>query len=250
MQMSAVKWWPRFAYHYTDISNAVSILLSGKLYSRISASYMDLMKNDNASRQVIDMTSSEITSYVRFYFRPLTPTQYYNEGFKHFSIRYDKDVNANVPVPVFFVFDLNKLLCDPKTMFSECSQAGYGTKLYKNVADFERLNFEKIYGYGIPNKEDVPYRHAEIVYPEQYEIDESLIRIVCRNETEKQSLCNLLREQNPRVFYKYKNSITVSKTDMFENNGLFVSDCDYYGNTLGIRFSNSKSKRDYLYHAV
>ena len=53
---SPVSWWPKFAFHYTDVTNAVSILNSGFLYSRADAAQMRVMKNDNASRQVIDMT--------------------------------------------------------------------------------------------------------------------------------------------------------------------------------------------------
>ena len=98
---SPVSWWPKFAFHYTDVTNAVSILSSGFLYSRADATHLRVMENDNASRQVIDMTDSAVVSKVRFYFRPLTPTQYYNEGYKHPALRYDGDENANVPVPIF-----------------------------------------------------------------------------------------------------------------------------------------------------
>lgn len=75
---SVVSWWPRFAYHYTDITNAVNILSSGFIYSRLNAQQFGVMKNDNASRQVIDVTNFDTVSSVRFYFRPMTPTQYYN----------------------------------------------------------------------------------------------------------------------------------------------------------------------------
>ncbi len=247
---SYVRWWPQYAYHYTDISNAVEILRTGRIYSRINAGNMKLMKNDNASRQVIDMTSPEIASYVRFYFRPLTPTQFYNEGFKHYEIRYDDDKNANVPVPVFLVFDLNKLLSDPDTQFSGSSQAGYGATLHNTVAEFEKLDFDKIYGGGVPSKEDVSYRHAEILYPDHYEIDKSIKRIVCRNEVEKQSLCNILLDEDYHTFCRYEKKITVMKDAMFENNGLFISTCDYNGDSLAIGFSNTKNKKDYLNRAM
>lgn len=95
------KLWCRYAFHFTDISNAVEILANKTLYSRNVAKEMDVMHNDNASRQVINVTKSSILDYVRFYFRPLTPTQYHNEGFKHKDIRYENDVDANVPVPKF-----------------------------------------------------------------------------------------------------------------------------------------------------
>ena len=65
---SPVRWWPQFAFHYTDVTNAVSILDSGMLFSRSNAEHLGLMHNDNASRQVIDMTQAEAQSCVRFYF--------------------------------------------------------------------------------------------------------------------------------------------------------------------------------------
>jgi hypothetical protein len=128
-------------------------------------------------------------------------------------------------------------------------QAGYGTKLYDNAEEFKKLDFKRIYGGVIPSKDDIPYRHAEIVCPDLYDIDESLVGIACRNEVEKQSLYNLLWEHNHQSCYKYKSKMTVMKQDMFENNGLFISDCDYSNGTFGIRFSNTKSKADYVRYA-
>lgn len=94
------------------------------------------------------MTHSGAESTVRFYFRPLTPTQYHNEGFKHPLLRYCHDLNANVPVPVFFLFDLNSLLQLPDTQFSEQSLAGGGGNLLSGEDDFAALNFIQIYKTG------------------------------------------------------------------------------------------------------
>lgn len=60
-EYAPARWWPHYAYHYTDISNAVSILESGMLYSRLRAEELHVMMNDNASRQVIDMTAQKTT---------------------------------------------------------------------------------------------------------------------------------------------------------------------------------------------
>ena len=175
---SAVSWWPKFAYHYTDVTNAVSILDTGYLYSRSDATNLKVMKNDNASRQVIDMTRLDVVSKVRFYFRPLTPTQYYNEGYKHPALRYDGDSYANVPVPVFLLFDLETLLSLPGVQFSETSQAGYGAKMYSGVEAFSKLNFDKIYSNKLSDLETTKqYRHAEIVHPKSMQIDSCIIRI-------------------------------------------------------------------------
>ena len=247
LEHSRVPWWPKFAFHYTDVTNAVSILSSGFLYSRFKAKNMHLMQNDNASRQVIDMTNSQVMSQVRFYFRPLTPTQYYNEGYKHPALRYEGDENANVPVPVFFLFDLEKLLALPGVQFSETSQAGHGAALYSGVEAFSKLNFDSIYDNTFENLEATKaYRHAEIVHPDSLAISSCIKTILCRNSLERTTLLNLLRDENPLAATKYKSIIKVPKQDVFENNGLFLTDCVYFSNMVTIMFSDAYNGREYI----
>ena len=245
---SPIKWWPKFAYHYTDVSNAVSVLSSGFLYSRIKSEKMNLMKNNNASRQVIDMTKTSAVANVRFYFRPLTPTQYHNEGYKHSSLRYWSDKDANVPVPVFLVFDLEKLLKMPETRFSETAQSGYGDRLLSGIEEFSKLNFDKIYSNGYSNDADIKkYRHAELLYPNAFDIDKDncLRAVLCRNDSEKTTLLNLLRDSNIRNFYKYQSMIKVFKEDVFENNALFITECRYYDGNVSVSFSDTYAKEKY-----
>ncbi len=241
-----VKWWPKFAYHHTDVSNAVNILDKGYLYSRDNAQKMGLMLNDNASRQVIDMTNISVLSNVRFYFRPLTPTQYYNEGYKHPALRYDNDNKANIPVPIFFLFDLSKLLSLDGVKFSERRQAGSGAELYEGVEAFSKLDFKKIYSTGFNNfEENKPYRHAEILHPDSMKIDSCLDTILCRNSVERMTLLNLLREKNPLQYLTYKDKIKICKSDMFEYNGLYITECDFFNNILSIHFSDTYNKKNY-----
>lgn len=249
---SPVSWWPRFAFHYTDVTNAVSILHSGYLYSRANAQHLGLMQNDNASRQVIDMTQTEAVSHVRFYFRPLTPTQYYNEGFKHVSLRYDNDEHANVPVPIFFLFDLDKLLTLPETKFSEIAQSGQGAPLQAGIEAFSKFDFEKIYSNGYAENIDElkKYRHAEILYPKCFAIENGLNAILCRNSAERITLLNLLKEKNIYAFRKYQGMIKVCRSDMFENNGLYITGCQYHDHTLVIKFSESSAKKSYTERAM
>lgn len=244
---SPVSWWPKFAFHYTDVTNAVSILSSGYLYSRADATHLRVMRNDNASRQVIDMTNLNTVSKVRFYFRPLTPTQYYNEGYKHSALRYDGDEKANVPVPIFLLFDLEKLLSLPGVEFSETSQAGYGSKGYSGVENFSKLNFDYIYDNSYDNFTVTKnYRHAEIVHPNSMAIESCISNILCRNSLEQTTLLNMLRKENPLAFARYKNIIKVYKRDTFENNGLFLTNCSYHDNTISISFSDNYSSIRYI----
>lgn len=244
---SAVSWWPNFAYHYTDITNAVGILKSGKLYSRKNAKKLNLMNNDNASRQVIDITNTAIIDSVRLYFRPLTPTQYYNEGFKHKDIRYHGDEYANVPVPVFFAFDLEKVLSIPGVKFSEGSQAGTGNPLKSGVEEFSKLDFDKIYsdGYSENFEEENKFRHSEIVCSDSLDISECLNSILCRNIVEKTSLLNMLKNADYKAYNFYKDRIKVCKENMFEKNGLFINNIIMYDNILTFEFSDTYYKERY-----
>ena len=241
----AIKWWPQFAFHSTDVTNAVSILSSGYLYSRIKASELRLMRNDNASPEVINMTESAALSNVRFYFRPLTPTQYYNEGFKHPQIRYDGQENANMPVPIFLLFDLDKLLKLPQTRFSELAQAGHGAVTFSGVEAFSKLNFSNIYSNGYVDDDVRAYRHAELLYPDAFPIEGMLRYVLCRNEIEKTTLMNLLRRHSSKAFYEYKNIIRVCRKDLFEKNGLLLDAVAYAGDSVSFSFADTYSKRKY-----
>lgn len=232
-----VHWWTRYAFHYTDIDNAVSILASGQLYSRTEATELHVMSNDNASRQVIDMTGSDITSKARFYFRPLTPTQYHNEGYKHPALRYHGDLYANVPVPVFLVFDLEKLLSLPGVEFSGKSLAGRGAPRYSGVEAFAKLNFARIYDNGPLTPEDAKYRHAEIVHPSPFGIDSCLKYILCRNMLERTTLLNLLKRRKPQAFAQYQDIVKCPKKEVFQQNGLYLQSCSIHENVAEIAFS-------------
>ena len=245
-QHSPVSWWPKFAYHYTDVMNAVSILHSGYLYSRSNAQQLGLMHNDNASRQVIDMTQTDAISCVRFYFRPLTPTQYYNEGYKHPQLRYDNDENANTPVPVFFLFDLPVLLSMPDVAFSELPQSGFGSELKSGPEAFAALPFDKIYSNGYEGfEETIKFRRAEILHPSSIQIDRCLNTILCRNSLERITLLDMLRDCDRKNYIKYQQIIKVCREDMFENNGLFLTECRYHENVISISFSDSYAKLRY-----
>lgn len=242
------KTWTKFAFHFTDITNAVEILASHTLYSRDKAMTAHLMHNDNASKHVIDLTSSNITSKVRFYFRPLTPTQFHNEGFKHEAVRFNGEKSANVPIPVFFVFNLDKLLEHPNIQFSEMSQAGVGSKICKTPEEFQQFDFKKIYSEGHSDNfsELKKYRHAEILLPGSYNIDDSLAYIVCRNEVERRSLLRLLLYKSITAYAYYKQHIYVSsKKNMFFYNGLYIDSCSYSDGAVIITFSESSQRMQY-----
>lgn len=246
MLPSEYKWWATHAFHFTALENAISILKSGVLYSRIKAEQNSLMHSENASRAVISMTDFKVLSYVRFYFRPLTPTQYYNEGFKHSQLRLDSQ-GSNISIPIFFVFKLNFLLSDNKTVFSGKSKAGHNDEVLAGANEFANLNFEQIYanGYMTDPEGEKKYRQAEILYPDAYKIDDSLEVILCRSEVERNTLLKKLKEEDSKTYEKYKSLIKIGKRNVFQNNGFFVKSVSYCDGRLDISFNDSINKIRY-----
>lgn len=240
------KWWATHAFHFTALENAISILKCGVLYSRIEAEQNSLMQNENASRAVINMTDFSVLSYVRFYLRPLTPTQYYNEGFKHSQLRLDSQ-GSNISIPIFFVFKLSCLLSDSKTVFSGKSKAGYNDEVLAGADKFAALNFDQIYanGYMTDPEKEKKFRQAEIFYPDAYKIDNSLEVILCRSEVERNTLLKKLREADSKTYEKYKPLIKIGKMNVFQNNGFFVKSVSYCDGRLDISFNDSINKRRY-----
>ena len=250
--------WSKYAYHFTDITNAVNILTEGRLYSRKKAIDKGLMLNDNASEKILAYNEF-VKDYVRFYFRPMTPTQYYNEGYKHPDFRFEGNKNANMSIPVFFLFDLETMLESGQMKFSAKTLAGVNpTPPTAGIDNFASLPFEKIYGKNYSDGITRPFMHAELICRDEFPLGYSLRKIVCRNEVEASKLQNLLAEKNPVLAEMYKSVIVTEEKiglEFFERNGLFVEeiriDLEFYDNSFDdgafpcIRFSNTPSKQSY-----
>ena len=229
--------WTKFIFHFSDIHNIVSVLNSGKLYSRAKAIELGVMKNDNANSNVIDNTIEQYKHYVRLYFGAKTPTQYMNEGVKS----KDKIVNnAHCPVPVFLLFDFVKLLASEKVLFSGGNLASKGVDVYHDIKDLERLEFNYIYHREpLPTddfKKHIQYcRHAEVLVPDEVKIDEFLQYIYVRSQAEKETL---LYGLDIDVAEHFKNKIILfSKDGLFWAKELFVNSVVLKGSDVAIDLS-------------
>jgi hypothetical protein len=105
-----------FVYHFTHLFNAIDIIKNHKILSRARTN----LNIGNSAGTVVNRRTTAY-SYARFYFRPLTPTQFYNEclGWDSFLMTsfnksyYDKALALGLPkcpMPVFFKFDLSEVL--------------------------------------------------------------------------------------------------------------------------------------------
>ena len=242
-------WWPMYFYHFTDIRNALSIIEKGWIYARYKADETELMRSDNASRAVLSVSSSKIKEYARLYFRPKTPTQYHNEGYKPLSAR-NSELNASCPVPIFFFLDAEKVLCMDGIKFSETTCAGANDlNLLCGEDNFSKLPFEKIYhdgAFSLENRDDiVRHRQAEIVRQDGICIKDCLKGILCRTSAEKQTLLYLLKTQYPSKYKAYKDIIRCDPSlDMFYNNGIFIRSVQYDGK-LSVLLNDAAKRKAY-----
>jgi len=56
------RWWPQYAFHYTDIRNAISILKDGKLLSRYQAEKEGKIAVSSGSTEVLAGTDLNVRS--------------------------------------------------------------------------------------------------------------------------------------------------------------------------------------------
>lgn len=179
------------------------------------------MQNDNANPEVIDITNLTVKDCVRLYFRPLTPTQYHNEG-------YHDSNEANVSVPIFLTFKSIELLSLPNVKFSEKGlnkKYNSGTPI-TSLEKFALFNFNEIYSYGVYDSNIYPerknYRHAEVLFENELSL-EFLENIWCRTNAEMETLKYGLREAG--ILNKYNTLIGVKENNahMFNKHKSFIN---------------------------
>ncbi len=204
--------WADYLFQFTDATNAASILQQGLLLSRMEAKRRKTLHVDSASSNVIDQTREEYADLVRFYFRPRTPMAYLVEGFRPKLRQYQ---DAHCPVPVYFLFNMRRVISLGRTKFSDGSLASKRHNIYDSADDFARLQFNDIYSdvpWGHESTERVEEikfrRHTEVVYPSCISLD-YLQYIYCRSNAEKETLRSLLPS---RIWAEWKSKIVPSST--------------------------------------
>lgn len=108
-------------YHFSHMFNAIDIIKNRKILSRNKAEASHSLKYD-AAGSVVHRTS-KAHPYARFYFRPKSPTQFYNECLgwdnsllTHWSkpkSYYSQACELHLPkcpMPIFFEFDLQEII--------------------------------------------------------------------------------------------------------------------------------------------
>ena len=242
------EWWSDYLFHFSDVHNIVSILADGMIYSRRDALNKNKMKSNNASVTVINNTDFVTKGLARLYFRPKTPTQYHNEGYKPLACR-DKEINANCPVPVFILLDINPVLNLPDVYFAEKGLAGKGHPMQKGEDAFKNLDFYKIYhdgGYDKDTQAEIKeYKQSEVVKEGSLQIEPYLKCIVCRSSAEKDTLLFLLKSHSLELYKKYRGLIMYRpKLNCFFNNGIFVESVTWSRDRICFRLNDPRFRKN------
>ncbi|HAJ36313.1 MAG TPA: hypothetical protein DCL15_11525 [Chloroflexi bacterium] len=242
LQGTECRWWPQFAFHYTDIRNAVSVLQDGRLYSRLQAAQQGKMAVSSGSDEVLAGTDVNILDCVRLYFRPKTPTQFWAEGVhSRSSLSQSKFPDAHCPVPVFLLLDLAAVLGLPDSLFSDRGLGARNYRLGRTLAELKSLPWRQIYhntwiDWSDPDSahEVIACRNAEIVVPRQLDLS-ALKYIYCRSEAEKDTLIHLL----PVALRKqYRNKIVAStRNELFFRQRTFIERAVLMNDRIYLRFS-------------
>jgi len=105
-------------YHFSHMFNAIEIIKNRKIMSRNKAEETQALKYDSAGAVV--HRTNKAHPYARFYYRPKSPTQFYNEclGWDDSLTMRDKSYYPKAceyhlpkcPMPVFFEFDICEII--------------------------------------------------------------------------------------------------------------------------------------------
>jgi hypothetical protein len=247
--------WAGYIYHFTHISNAVEIIKNSKILSRNKATYFA-----DAAGSVVGRRDTA-HEFARFYFRPQTPTQFYNEAL-------GKDINSGYwgwtrgpsgswtevwksnfstaltlglpkcPIPVFFRYDLQEVLLK---MRSKCYMSNGNMQtnraIVKPVAQMiSKFNFKDIYST-IRNTSDDDYRtyinysQQEFLIKEEFNFSSlKSFNIIVKSEIDKQELINRIGVNNKLVNKIFTDDFS---SNLFHNENKQIY-CNYEDNVLDI----------------
>ncbi len=238
--------WPNYFFQYSPLENAIKILTDGSLISRnqLDASVEDY--KDCASDDVIGITNSFVKDYVRFYFRPRSPTQFHTEGIK--TVNELKFKDAHCPLPYFFLFDSIETSLLPGVLFSNMNCSRSEVEFGNDVTFLESLNFDEIYFKGGYNSSLHPmrqyYKSTEVLVPSPLGLP-SNIRIIARSQAEKETLMYSLNFDS-RITWGPRIS-TDQDIDCYFYYWTFIREVYIIGGTLYLRMHYGYS-RDVRHH--
>ena len=181
--------------HTTNFDNFIKIYKSEFLKSRNQLTAEGISFEDNAEFGVLENTQDIIKTKVRFYYRPITPT--------NISAFY----NHNQTNPVLMAFDKG-LIFNEDVMFCNGCAGNGSTKIVKTAKEALMFNWKEIFDKGPYDSWDniaKNYRNAEFLVNSPISIEKA-IKFYFQNEADFNKACELLGqdvrfEYNPELFF-------------------------------------------------
>lgn len=199
--------WKGSIYHFSHIDNAVEIIKNRKIQSRNIANIIG-----DAAGNVVHRRN-DAHEYARFYFRPQTPTQFYNEflGKNQHDKFFDKARNLGFPkcpVPIFFKFSLKEVLYkyEKKCCVSNGNMQKNSTQFKLVEQMLDKFNFQYLYsdiGDGLENY--MTYSQQEFLVKDELSFKKDELNdfeIVCPSLADRALLINLLGNEHKEIFSK------------------------------------------------
>lgn len=241
LDLGTRQWWTEYAFHVTDVQNAVGILREGRIYCRGKAVGQGLMKVENADLEVIRRSSERTDTLARLYFRPRNPFHYRTEGCRPIAHRHH---GAHTPVPIFFLFKLPGLLAQQGTEYTNGWGASDSVQLRGDANGLRSMEWRDIYSLGSmgtnPTRQgDLKfYRMAEIVVRDHLTLD-LLSAIVCRTAPERDTLLTLLP---PEIRDHWRKFVRLnSRPDLFELHWTYLRSVQWVGENILFNFAESQA---------
>ena len=212
--------WKGHIYHFSHIDNAIEIIKNRKIQSRNKAN----IKGDAAGNVV--HLRNDAHDYARFYFRPHTPTQFYNEFLgKNTTDGYNSNNYGWVswyekarglgfpkcPIPIFFKFSLQEVLFkDEKQCCISNGNMQTGSTQFGSIEKMtNKFGFEDLYytPREYATKED--YNRYRNFAQQEFLVKDELsfnslqdFEIICPTDSDKKLLINLLGQEHREIFSK------------------------------------------------
>lgn len=257
-KLNGIKFIERFSdsnpkiYHFAHLFNALNIIKSRKILSRIGGK--GLFENSAGSNVHRRDTAHH---YARFYYRPQTPTQYYNEslgedshsskekwvfggydsrGKKIWSSYFECPTSKywgaqrlgspKCPMPVFFEFDLREVLnkCLDKCYYSTGNMQKDNSLVISVADNPNKLNTANLYAT-IEDGIDTYKAYSQQEFLVWNELDFSQLesyRIICYNE-EQAELLKMQLGNDPICNHITTDSYTDSGINVFHRTNRTIS---------------------------
>jgi hypothetical protein len=234
--------WAGSVYHFSHIENAIQIINQQKIQSRNIANILG-----DAAGNVVHRRG-DAHDFARFYFRPKTPTQFYNEFLGKgknegyftkegtFVSWYDKARllgYPKCPVPIFFKISLQELLFKyPESCYVSSGNMQTTATSFGRIDEMDgKFNAEDLFytPQQYANADDYrryrSYAQQEFLFRDELNLrDLDSLQIICASAEDKQLLINLI-DDNGTDFSKKINIDTGlynqlnSRVNISKNNG-------------------------------